>query len=48
MRGGPTIKYLEDIPSEEMLRFRLKDGTIASIWEKWIELSPRYISFWNK
>lgn len=48
MRGGPIVKHLDEIPAEEMLRFRLKDGRIASIWEKWIELSPRYIAFWNK
>jgi hypothetical protein len=36
------------VPAEEMLRFRFKDGHTASIWEKWIELSPRYIAFWNK
>lgn len=48
MYGGPIIKHLDDVPTEEMLRFRLKDGRIASIWEKWIELSPRYVAFWNK
>ena len=47
-RGGPSIKHLDDVPSEEMLRFRLKDGRTASIWEKWIELSPNYIAFWNQ
>lgn len=48
MRGGPIIKHLDEVPAEEMLRFRFKDGRMASIWEKWIELSPRYIAFWNK
>lgn len=48
MYGGPRIKHLDDVPAEEMLRFRFKDGRTASIWEKWIELSPRYIAFWNK
>ncbi|MET0371538.1 MAG: hypothetical protein ABW039_09195 [Sphingobium sp.] len=48
MQGGPRIKHIDDVPWEEMLRFRLRDGRIASIWEKWIELSPRYVAFYNK
>lgn len=48
MQGGPKIKHLDDVPSEEMLRFRFSDGRTASIWEKWIELSPRYIAFYNR
>lgn len=48
MHGGPILKQIDDVPAEEMLRFQLRDGRIASIWEKWIEMSPRYIAFWNK
>lgn len=48
MYGGPIIKHLDDVPEEEMLRFRFKDGRTASIWEKWIEMSPRYVAFWNR
>ncbi|MFZ1161005.1 hypothetical protein [Mycobacterium sp.] len=48
MRGGPSIKHLDDVPAEEMLRYEFADGRTASIWEKWIELSPRYVAFWNK
>ena len=48
MRGGPNIKHLDDVPSEEMLRYEFADGRTASIWEKWIEMSPRYFAFWNK
>jgi hypothetical protein len=48
MRGGPSIKHLDDVPAEEMLRLEFSDGRTASIWEKWIELSPRYFAFWNK
>jgi hypothetical protein len=48
MMGDPSIKYLDDVPAEEMLRFEFSDGRTASIWEKWIELSPRYIAFWNR
>lgn len=48
MRGGPTITHLDDVPAEEMLRFRFRDGSTASVWEKWIELSPNYVAFWNR
>lgn len=48
MQGGPRIKHIDDVPWEEMLRFRFKDGQTASIWEKWIEQSPRYVAFYNK
>lgn len=48
MQGGPRIKHLDDVPYEEMLRFRFRDGRTASIWEKWIELSPRYVAYYNK
>lgn len=44
MRGGPSIKHLDDVPAEEMLRYEFADGRTASIWEKWIELSPRYFA----
>ena len=48
MRGGPSIKHFEDTPFMDVLRFRLADGTIARIREKWIELSPRYVAFYNE
>jgi len=48
MHGGPIVRHLDDVPTEEMSRFRYADGRTASIWEKWIEMSPRYLAFWNK
>jgi hypothetical protein len=48
MMGGPKIKELDDLTAQEMHRYRFKDGRIASIWEKWIEQSPRYVAYWNK
>jgi hypothetical protein len=48
MRGGPSILHIDDIPSEEVARYRLADGRIASVREKWIELSPRYVAFYNE
>jgi len=46
--GGPKLVHLDDVPAEEMVRYRYGDGRTASIWEKWIEMSPNYIAFWNK
>ena len=48
MRGGPEIKHLDDVLEQEMLRFEFADGRTASIWEKWIEMTPRYVAFWNR
>lgn len=48
MRGGPTIRSLDDVPEQEMWRFELADGRTASIWEKWIEMTPRFSAFWNR
>ena len=48
MRGGPSIKHLDEVPAEEVFRVRYSDGRKASIYEKWIEHSPRYVAFWNR
>ena len=48
MRGGPTIRAPDDVPEQEMWRFELADGRTASIWEKWIEMTPRFSAFWNR
>ena len=48
MRGGPHIQHLDEVPEEEMLRFEYADGRTASVWERWIEMSPRYFAFWNR
>ncbi len=34
MHGGPIIRHLDDVPAEEMSRFRYADGRTASVWEK--------------
>ncbi|UZF47890.1 cupin domain-containing protein [Rhodococcus rhodochrous] len=47
MRGGPLIKHLDDVPWFEAMRLRFDDGHTASIWEKWIEYTPRYVVFYN-
>ncbi|WP_299950617.1 hypothetical protein [uncultured Modestobacter sp.] len=42
------IKHLDDVPWFEAVRLRFDDGHVASIWEKWIEFTPRYMAFYNK
>ena len=32
MKGGPSIKHLDDVPIEEMLRWEFADGLTKSIW----------------
>jgi hypothetical protein len=46
VRGGPSIKRPDDVPTEGMLRWLLAHGHTASIWEKWIEMSPRSFAFY--
>ena len=48
MRGGPSIKQFDDTPFHDVLRFRFADGRIARIREKWIEMSPRFVAFYNE
>lgn len=48
MFGGPIIKHLDEVPEQEVSRFLYQDGRTASIWEKWIQMSPRYVAFWNR
>ncbi|MCK9541742.1 MAG: hypothetical protein M0R03_06900 [Novosphingobium sp.] len=48
MIGGPRIKRIEDCDWQEMSRFQYKDGRTASIWECWVEHSPRFLAFYNR
>ncbi len=48
VRGGPSIKHFDDTPFMDVMRFRLADGTTARVREKWIELSPRFVAFYNE
>jgi hypothetical protein len=47
MRGGPNIKHLDDLPWIDVSKIKLSDGRIVKIQEKWIEMSPRYVAFYN-
>jgi len=47
MAGGPRIVHLDDVPWEEVRRQRHGDHD-ASVREKWIEFSPRYLSLYAR
>jgi hypothetical protein len=48
MQGGPRIVDIEDVPWMEVSRIRLSDGRTASIHQRWIDLSPRFVCFYNR
>jgi len=48
MQGGAKIVHLDDRPWFDVARFRLRDGRQVAIREKWIEISPRYVCFYNE
>lgn len=47
MLGGPKITHIEDKPVNEVLRIEYSDGRVASVWERFLEMTPRYFSFHN-
>jgi hypothetical protein len=47
MQGEPRIKHLDELPWIEVSRIAFPDRT-ASIWEKWVDLTPRFQCFYNK
>ena len=48
----PVFRHLEDIdvPWQQVRAVRLADGTVASVWEKWLAFSadPLYLSLYAK
>ena len=48
----PTFRHLDDpeVPWQEVRAVRLADGTVASVWEKWLAFSadPLYLSLYAK
>ena len=47
MAGGPRFARLEDVPWQEVRRQRHGDHE-ASVREKWLEFSPRYLSLYAR
>ena len=47
MAGGPRFARLDDVPWQEVRRQQHGDRT-ASVREKWLEFSPRYLSLYAR
>lgn len=48
MLGGPKITHVDDVATHEVLRIEYQDGHVASVWERFLEMTPRYFSFHNQ
>jgi hypothetical protein len=48
MLDGPRIVDLDDVPEQEVVRIEFADGRTASIYERFLETSPRMFSFYNR
>ena len=54
--SGPTAPNVPGLPggpggarpAAQTTTVTFADGRTASIWEKWIEMSPRFSAFWNR
>ena len=48
----PTFRHLDDsdVPWQQVRAVRRADGTVASVWEKWLAFSPEplYLSLYAK
>ena len=47
MIGGPKITHAHDKPEHEVVRINYRDGRVASVRERFLEMTPRYFSFHN-
>jgi hypothetical protein len=48
MLGGPRIKHVDDVLEQEVVRIEFDDGRTASVWERFIEMTPNFLSFYNR
>jgi hypothetical protein len=48
MLGGPGIKHIDEVSANEVVRIEYSDGSSASIMEKFLELTPNFVSFHNR
>ncbi|HXW31442.1 MAG TPA: hypothetical protein VEJ21_00015 [Acidimicrobiales bacterium] len=50
--GAASFRHLDDpeVPWQQVKSVRLADGTVASVWEKWLAFSPEplYLSLYAK
>jgi hypothetical protein len=45
---GPRFSTLESTPDQEVRRIAKADGATASVFEKWLDFSPRFLSLWAR
>ena len=45
---GPRFSTLESTPDQEVRRIAKGDGATASVFEKWLDFSPRFLSLWAR
>jgi len=48
MMGGPRIKHVDDVEAHEVVRIEFDDGGSASIYERFMEHLPNFLSFYNR
>ena len=46
MGDGPRFRHLDELTWQECRKQQHGDHT-ASVWEKWLEFSPRYLSLYR-
>ena len=45
---GPRFSTLDSTPDQEVRRIAKADGATASVREKWLDFSPRFLSLWAR
>ncbi|EHJ62646.1 hypothetical protein NSU_0474 [Novosphingobium pentaromativorans US6-1] len=48
MMGGPRIKHVDDVEAFEVCRIEYEDGRSASIYERFVERLPNFVTFYNR
>ncbi|MCB0996849.1 MAG: hypothetical protein KDB21_17265 [Acidimicrobiales bacterium] len=48
MMGGPRIKHIDEVEANEVVRIEFDDGRSASIYERFMEMLPDFLSFYNR
>jgi len=48
MMGGPRIKHVDDVHENEVIKIEFADGSTASVRERFIEVLPNFVSWYNK
>jgi hypothetical protein len=46
--AGPRFSTLDSTPAQEVRRIGTADGASSSVFEKWLDFSPRFLSLWAR